>query len=1012
MRRKQLFALAMAGALSINTAPAALLAGELPAEDAALVSETSPEGAAAAGETEQPADPAAAEVPAEAATEAPAEPATEPVTEPVTEAATEPVTEPVTEAAAEPVTEATTEAVTEAPVETPAPTDTPAPAEEEKKNNSVTNEAELSAAIEAAPADASTVINIANDFAISNTITVPAGKKIFLATMAPQARISRADGFTGDMFAVYGVLSFLKANNSNDSGQSSGILTVDGALTNGTAAGSIIHVYTEQAIFAIDDSAVLTGNNTTAKGGAVYNEGIVLLLGGRITGNKALDGGAIYSEHLVSIEGSADVTGNYEADVADAELDLGDEPEAAGSALPKENNIALEDGASLNIDGEITIGRAGIHAVDPEDGKVLVTMSEAALQETTPAEALLSIHLDDESEFKLDASGRLIKVAAPEEDSEEEAEDADEAADEAETDEEEADADETDEEEADADEEDAAEAEPTATPVPVVTPDLMRIYGPEWVDENTASITCESDMDGSYYAAVALEGEENIPVFDLQNEPGTEIKKGEPFEIVLPVPEEEGNYVIYVLVKGENGTLSAKKAAPLNPKTRYGIDEEAEEPETQNVGDPTPDETTTPAPEESTTPAPEETVTPTPTPTSTPTPTPTSTPTPTPTPAPKYDGHSKLTMVEGQSPTKEFTTTFSGDLTIESSDTSVVKAEFTGKPETKDGKTTRTIRFTNVGSGNADVTITGKDENGKTIKIWTYEIRVDHTFTVGAGYTDEVTLKLKNGQKVTAASLNPSYVTASVKTDSKTNTATVSITGVKSTIGANKSNAIWVEVKEDSDEAPTITRYFVTVMDARKISLTEDETKNSVNRFTSSAKPTSLKIVSDDSDVATGKITISGPTIDKETKKPVYTTSVSINGKAEGTTKLTLYQGSKVLKVYYVTVNSADSDVTPAPDDDEKVEIKSIEIPEGKTYGIVTLTASQYANAKVEIADPTIVSYSFVETPDGYSLRFTGLKVGSTTALLTINGVAVRDYVIDVNPVTISPTPTEAPGAY
>lgn len=606
MRRKQLFALALAGMMSMSLAPSGLYAEDMAGTEVQAVgsdtqeevqqtteeqpvAETASEPAAqpaaepavepAAEPAQQTAAEPASEPAAEPAAQPAAEPATQPAAEPSAQPAAEPAAQPTTEPAAQPAAEPTAEPTAEPaaepvyvpttapeevpgdqggelvveseptvapteearPTDTPAPTETPTPTPEEKKTNRVTNESELAAAIEAAETNGPTfVIDIANDIELTHTVNIPAGKKICLVTTASEAEISRSEGFTGDMFSVRGTLSFLTANLVSKDEIVSGDLSIDGSLIDGKASGSIIHVYNEggnAGIFAMDDSAELTGNETTGKGGAVYNEGYVLLLGGTISGNTAEEGGAIYSTNLVSIEKSADVTGNYK------------------TGTITDNNIAFAEQGYLVVDGAISIGRAKIHAVEPSAGKVLVRLSDEAAAETTLAEALTAIKLDDDSKFKLDGTGSLVSTAP---------------------------------------------AAPTATPSPAVTPQLKRVSGPVWEDENTASVTCLSDMDGWYYAAVALEDDE-IPTFDV-NEEGTPIKADEEFTATVEVPEEDGDYFIYILIRGENNTLSIKGKAPLDKDTRPGRETTTEETTT------TTEETTTTT-EETTTTTPEETTT-------------------------------------------------------------------------------------------------------------------------------------------------------------------------------------------------------------------------------------------------------------------------------------------------------------------------------------------------------------------------------------------------------------------
>ena len=338
MRRKQLYAIILAGALAASSAPAAVMAAE---GDVAAMAETSEETPAEGTTTDNS---AAEETPA-AATEAPAQetPATE---APAQEAA---ATEaPAQETAATEAPAAPAEQTQQTTEETPAAETTEAPAAGEGEegtqtktvkgeestdstgiviNETVTDEnqaetkvphyyASLQAAIDAAPLYVSDsnqvpVIEISGQLSLDKTVSVPANTKVCIrATNA--VTITRKDAsFKDDMFQVTGTnaeLQFdVKEGAENASLSISGSIGGDGAES---VEGAIVEVGTG-ASFGLGAGVTLTGNNTTADGGAITNNGgNIVLKGGTITGNTGTKGGGIYSNTSVNVQGTVVVNNN------------------------------------------------------------------------------------------------------------------------------------------------------------------------------------------------------------------------------------------------------------------------------------------------------------------------------------------------------------------------------------------------------------------------------------------------------------------------------------------------------------------------------------------------------------------------------------------------------------------------------------------------------------------------------------------------------------------------------
>ena len=362
MRRKQLFMIALTGALVTGSVPGTVWAAENGVEA------TSEEGGPAvdAGEdtTEEPSEPAATEAPAEPteapATEAPAEPTEAPATEaPAEPQNTKPAEEPV----------ATEEAQEDAGTET-------------EKDNGITigeqkfatlKDAVVYAKANPASDDQAVVINVNKAQEISETITVDESCKINIVATAADVKFTRAAGFTGDMFAVTGKNAVLQLNKV-DEGTTAQALTVDGTTESTEGVKTLVSV-SGSGTFEMYSGVTLSGNKTSDdKGGAITNNGgLLLLAGGTITGNTGSKGG-VYSDASVGVQGNIQITDNKDAEDAPANLYLdGSDPTmvvmgtVAGSA---KLNFSL---ATIPEAGKsVTVAKIGTK----EDNSELITAEE------------------------------------------------------------------------------------------------------------------------------------------------------------------------------------------------------------------------------------------------------------------------------------------------------------------------------------------------------------------------------------------------------------------------------------------------------------------------------------------------------------------------------------------------------------------------------------------------------------------------------------------------------------
>lgn len=368
MRKKQLFAMLLAGSLTVGMAPASAFAAE---EGTAVTIEEGITDTPAEGVPETPETPS----------ETPEEPTPE---------------TPAPEATVTP--EAPTEApeATVTPEATAAPTETPVtPTPEVNEEITVKTEAELNAAIAAAPeGDASSEpfkIIVDENIALTASVSVPANKNIVLVAAGKDIVITRASEMKGNMFQVEGTLMMQSAQTEDGA---AGTVTVSGYLDGNKAEGSIVNV--AGGVFAMDDSVTLSDNTTTAKGGAIHNAGgRVVLAGGTIASNQSEAGGAVYSEGAVQIQGNLMISDNKKAD----------------GVTP--DNIALKgEEAVLNVSNVLAEGsKIGVNVIEGKAGQKVIQLAEGV--EGLTMEAVLKAVAYEGTDFTLNEDGTL-KAKEPE----------------------------------------------------------------------------------------------------------------------------------------------------------------------------------------------------------------------------------------------------------------------------------------------------------------------------------------------------------------------------------------------------------------------------------------------------------------------------------------------------------------------------------------------------------------------------------------------------------------------
>lgn len=346
MRKKQLYAILLAGAVAATSVPSAAFAAEQQtAETSAELTETVGEEAGAEEEAvpEQPTETLAepTETLAEP-TETPAEPET-PAPEQPTEAPAEPTETPAESVGDQQETPGTTE--TPEPSITPTVTVTPEPSEEGpvegedtgvyisftaedgteiKKEYYRTLQYAVNAALKYYQADdhdkqKAVVVKIEKQFFLSDTVRIENGKIHIIATK-PKVSIGRIDPsdssrvFTGDMFAVTGKGSELQLSTEGEGSRF--VISGDNGSDGAEASdGALIKVENEAA-FGMSEGVILTANNTTADGAAIDNKngGSVVIKGGSVTGNTGAKG-AVYTNKDIAVQGTVSIKDNTGANL-------------------------------------------------------------------------------------------------------------------------------------------------------------------------------------------------------------------------------------------------------------------------------------------------------------------------------------------------------------------------------------------------------------------------------------------------------------------------------------------------------------------------------------------------------------------------------------------------------------------------------------------------------------------------------------------------------------------------
>ena len=412
MRRKQLFAIILAGALAAGSAPAAVFAAE---SDMAAMSE---EGVGNAGSEEAGSEDGSsdAEAPvtdgadaADAATDTPAAdntttnetPAADNTGAAETPAAEDPATADTTlpeEVQTQEQTEENKEVNPQEGESTETVEDTGIviadadgnPVKDDAGN--VVYYKTLQEAVDAVEAYSetnpdATTIRITKPVVLDKTIEIT-GKKVFIQAAAAGVTMSRkteGEAFTGTMFSVTGENSQLQlfADGTEDATLTvSGKCSEDGAVS---AAGTIVDV-SDNAGFGLNPKVTLTENDYAAGGAAINcNNGKIAFAGGTVTGNTVGTKGAVYSNTDVSIEGDTSITRN-----------------------DGDKNIVLDGAAKLVVKKALT-GKSSFSHIGEKAGLEVIKADEGVSKDDFTA-AVKNISYENSSKYEYSIASDGLSV--------------------------------------------------------------------------------------------------------------------------------------------------------------------------------------------------------------------------------------------------------------------------------------------------------------------------------------------------------------------------------------------------------------------------------------------------------------------------------------------------------------------------------------------------------------------------------------------------------------------------
>ena len=238
-----------------------------------------------------------------------------------------------------------------------------------------------------------------------NAAVAVGNKHVIIAAGEADLTVKRAADYTGDLFTVdEGSLQFA-AGVKDDSTVCK--LTVDGGQAE-NVTGALVHIMKPAGTFGLQSDVTLQNNKTNAAGSAILNEngGTIVLTGGTITGNVSTyteadkaAGGAIYSTGLITVAASKDAAGT----ASPATILIKDNTRTDGSA----GNIVL-NGAGAYVQMQSTVQNSEIHITSTaglaQNQPLVVSAADVSgAQVVAPADMIASVAqmTYDDANYKL-----------------------------------------------------------------------------------------------------------------------------------------------------------------------------------------------------------------------------------------------------------------------------------------------------------------------------------------------------------------------------------------------------------------------------------------------------------------------------------------------------------------------------------------------------------------------------------------------------------------------------------
>ena len=226
-----------------------------------------------------------------------------------------------------------------------------------------------------------------------NDVVAVGNKHVIIAAGEADLTVKRAADYTGDLFTVDEGSLQLGAGVKDDSTVCK--LTVDGGQAE-NVTGALVHIIEPTGMFGLQSGVTLQNNKTNAAGSAILSEkgGIIALTGGTIIGNVSTytdadkaAGGAIYSTGLITVAAPKDAAGT----ASPATILIKDNTRTDGSA----GNIVL-NGAGAYVQMQSTVQNSEIHITSTaglaQNQPLVASAADVSgTQVVTPADMIASV---------------------------------------------------------------------------------------------------------------------------------------------------------------------------------------------------------------------------------------------------------------------------------------------------------------------------------------------------------------------------------------------------------------------------------------------------------------------------------------------------------------------------------------------------------------------------------------------------------------------------------------------